>query len=136
MSFSNSNKVKILVVEDDPFMQAILKEFLNATYEVEMLSNGMDALAFMQNGNIPDLIISDLNTPKLGGLGLIEQVKISDFFSSVPIIILSGEETSVKRIQCLDSGADDFIVKPFNPGELAARIKVVLRRMGKLNAIS
>jgi len=75
-----------------------------------------------------------LNTPKLSGLDLIGQVKISDFFSSVPIIILSGEESSEKRIKCLDSGADDFIVKPFNPAELEARIRVILRRVGKLNS--
>jgi DNA-binding response OmpR family regulator len=135
MSFSNFNKIKILVVEDDLYMQTILKKILNSIYEVEILSNGMDALAFMQNGNIPDLIISDLNTPKLSGLDLIEQVKISDFFNSVPIIILSGDETSAIRIQCLESGADDFIVKPFNPAELTARIKVILRRMGKLDTI-
>lgn len=132
MSFSNSSQIKILVVEDDVYMQAILKEFLSATYEIEICPNGMDALAFMQSGNIPDLIISDLNTPKLSGLDLIEQVKISDFFNSVPIIILSGEESSEKRITCLDAGADDYIVKPFNPAELAARIRVVLRRIGKL----
>src|SRR5271165_6455539 len=116
-------------------MQAILQEYLSALYEIAIKSTGMDALAYMQNGNIPDLIISDLNTPKLSGLELIEQVKLSDFFSSVPIIILSGEESSEKRVKCLNSGADDFIVKPFNPAELEARIKVVLRRSGKLNLV-
>lgn len=133
MSFTNSSRIKILVTEDDQFMQAILKEFLNSAYEVEIYSNGMDALAFLQNGNIPDLIIADLNTPMISGLALIEQVKISDFFNSIPIIILSGEESTIKRIQCLNAGADDFIVKPFNPDELEARIKVILRRMGKLS---
>ncbi len=133
MRFSSTANTKILIVEDDVYMQAILKEFLSATYEIEIRANGMDALAFMQSGNVPDLIISDLNTPKLSGLDLIGQVKVSDFFNSVPIIILSGEDSSEKRIKCLDSGADDFIVKPFNPAELEARIRVVLRRIGKLN---
>ncbi|WP_231463616.1 MULTISPECIES: response regulator transcription factor [unclassified Pedobacter] len=134
MILSGSRTIKILIVEDDVFMQAILEEILNSTYEIETRSNGMDALAYMQNGNIPDLIIADLNTPKLNGLELIEQVKVSDFFNSVPILILSGEESSDKRIKCLDAGADDFVVKPFNPAELEARIRVVLRRMGKLSA--
>lgn len=128
MSFSNTNQTKILIVEDDLYMQVILKEFLSKTYDIDICPNGMDALAFLQSGNIPDLIISDLNTPKLSGLELIEQVKLSDFFKAIPIIILSGEESSEKRIKCLVSGADDFIVKPFNPAELDARIKVVLRR--------
>jgi len=134
MNLSVTRTIKILIVEDDVFMQAILEEILSSTYSIEMRSNGLDALAFLQNGNIPDLVIADLNTPKLNGLQLIEQVKVSDFFNSVPIIILSGEESSDKRIKCLDAGADDFIVKPFNPAELEARIRVVLRRMGKLTA--
>jgi DNA-binding response OmpR family regulator len=129
MSFSDGTQKKILIVEDDLYMQAILKEFLSATYEITISQDGMEALAFMQSGNVPDLIISDLNTPKLNGLELITQVKVSDFFKSIPIIILSGEDSSEKRIKCLDSGADDFIVKPFNPAELEARIRVVLRRI-------
>jgi DNA-binding response OmpR family regulator len=129
MNFTNSSQTKILIVEDDLYMQAILKEFLSATYEIQISQDGMEAMAFMQSGNVPDLIISDLNTPKLNGLELITQVKVSDFFKSIPIIILSGEDSSEKRIKCLDSGADDFIVKPFNPAELEARIRVVLRRI-------
>jgi DNA-binding response OmpR family regulator len=131
MGFTNTNQTKILVVEDDPYMQIILKEFLSSTYEVEISSTGMEAIAFLQNVNIPDLILSDYNTPQLTGLDLIDQVKASDFFKNIPIIILSGEESSEKRIKCLDRGADDFIVKPFNPAELASRIKVVLRRIAR-----
>ncbi len=134
MNFTDTNDIKILIVEDDLYMQAILEEFLSALYEVMVCKDGMDALMAMQKGNIPDLIIADLNTPQISGFELIEQVKISDFFSSVPIIILSGEESSEKRIKCLNKGADDFIVKPFNPAELEARIKVILRRSGKILA--
>jgi len=132
MIFSNSANIKVMVIEDDLYMQAILQEFLSAKYEVAIFPNGFDALASMQNGNIPDLVIADLNTPELSGLGLIEQIKVSDFFNAVPILILSGEESTAKRIECLNAGADDFIVKPFNPAELDARINVILRRMGKL----
>jgi len=131
MSFSESNRVKILVVEDDLYMQAILKQYLGSTYEVEICDDGISAMSFLQAGDLPDLIISDLNTPKLNGLGLIEQVKASDFFHSTPIMILSGEDTSEMRIKCLDAGADDYVVKPFNPRELEARIRVILRRIGK-----
>ena len=131
MGFTDTSQTKILIVEDDPYMQIILKEFLSATYEIEICSTGIDAISFLQNGNVPDLILSDYNIPQLTGLELIDQIKASDFFSSIPIIILSGEESSEKRIKCLDMGADDFIVKPFNPAELAARIRVVLRRIGR-----
>jgi len=135
MSSTTLNKTKILVVEDDMYMQAILQEYLSSEYDVEIRSNGTAAFALIQHGNIPDLIIADLNTPELSGLGLTEQLKASDFFSSIPIIILSGEESTAKRIECLNSGADDFIVKPFNPSELQARINVILRRIANLNKL-
>ncbi|GGE67304.1 response regulator receiver domain-containing protein [Pedobacter psychrotolerans] len=131
MSKNNNPKIHILLVEDDEFMQAVLDEILNVNYRIDIRPDGLSALAFLQGGNIPDLIISDLNTPNMNGLELIEQLKVSDFFSSLPIMILSGEESSDKRIKCLDAGADDFVVKPFNPAELEARIKMVLRRAGK-----
>lgn len=132
MSLTNAPKVKILIVEDDVYMQLILKEFLSNVYETEVCINGMDALASIQNGNIPDLIISDLNTAKISGLELLGQLQASDFFKSIPVIIVSGEDSSEKRILCLNSGADDYIVKPFNPAELEARVRVILRRLGKI----
>jgi DNA-binding response OmpR family regulator len=132
MSLSaGSNQTKILIVEDDLYMQLILKEFLSNVYETEVCINGMDALVTIQNGNIPDLIISDLNTAKLSGLELLGQLQASDFFRKIPVIIVSGEDSSEKRILCLNAGADDYIVKPFNPAELEARVRVVLRRVGK-----
>ena len=126
-----TKQIKILIVEDDLYMQLILKEFLSNQYKTEIFVNGMDALASIQNGNVPDLIISDLNTAKITGLELLAQLQASDFFKSIPVIIVSGEDSSEKRILCLNSGADDYIVKPFNPAELEARVRVVLRRVGK-----
>lgn len=131
MGFTNSTRAKILIVEDDTFMQKILSTFLSKTYEVQVSDNGLDALSFLQDGNIPDLILTDLNTPKLNGFGLLDQIKSSDLFKSIPIIILSGEDASEKRTKGLNAGAEDFVAKPFNPTELEARIKVILRRVGK-----
>jgi DNA-binding response OmpR family regulator len=132
MGLNDSGRTKILAVEDDAYMQLILKKFLSKTYDVEICPTAMDALSYLQNGNIPDLIISDLNTPNLSGLDLVAQLSASDFFKSIPVIILSGEDSSETRIKCLDSGADDFIVKPFNPAEVEARVRAILRRIGKI----
>ncbi|OKS85936.1 response regulator transcription factor [Mucilaginibacter polytrichastri] len=132
MGLTDSGRTKILVAEDDAYMQLILKKFLSKTYDVEICPTAMDALSYLQNGNIPDLIISDLNTPNLSGLELVAQLHASDFFKSIPVIILSGEDSSDTRIKCLDSGADDFIVKPFNPAEVEARVRAILRRIGKI----
>ncbi|WDF53672.1 response regulator transcription factor [Mucilaginibacter sp. KACC 22063] len=134
MGLTDTDRTKILVVEDDAYMQLIVKKFLSKSYDVELKPTAMDAISYVQNGNIPDLIITDLNTPNLSGLELVAQLQSSDFFKSIPIIILSGEDSSDTRIKCLDSGADDFIVKPFNPAELEARVRAILRRVGKIVA--
>ncbi|WP_204320352.1 response regulator, partial [Proteus vulgaris] len=63
MGFTNSDTLKIVVVEDEVTMQLILKKYLGNQYEVEIFKDGVDAMAFLQQGNVPDLIISDLNTP-------------------------------------------------------------------------
>jgi len=131
MAFIDSDTLKIVVVEDEMTMQLILKKYLSTHYQVEIFKDGLDAMAFLQQGNVPDLIISDLNTPVMGGLALTKQLRASDFFSTIPIIILSGEESSEMIIQCLEAGADDYLVKPFNPKELEARLRVVLRRIRK-----
>lgn len=131
MGFTNSTRQKVLIVEDDTFMQKIIKSVLYADYEIKVCNNGLEALSFLQNGNVPDLIISDINTPLLDGYGLIEQVKASEFFKEIPILILSGEEGSEIRTRCLDAGADDFLSKPFNPSELEARVRVIFRRINK-----
>ncbi len=133
MNSANPVKFKILVVEDDVFMQTVLRQYLSTNYTIDTCTNGVEALSFLQENpdHLPDLIISDLNTPRLNGLGLITQLKSGDLFSAIPIMILSGEENSEKRIECLDAGADDYVVKPFNPRELESRIKVILRRIRK-----
>ena len=133
MSWPESNLPKVIVVEDDLTIQLIISRSLEEQFNVMSFANGMDALSFLQEGNMPDLIISDLNTPEMGGLELISQLKTSGFFSSIPVLVLSGDESTETRIKCLDAGADDYVVKPFNPSELEARLKAILRRTGKLS---
>lgn len=131
MSSGDSKFPKVLVVEDDMSIQLIIKYSLDKQFNVTAFSNGLDALSFLREGTLPDIIISDLNTPEMGGLELIGQLKTSGFFSAIPVLVLSGDESTETRIKCLDSGADDYVVKPFNPRELEARIKAILRRTGK-----
>ncbi len=96
-------------------------------------TNGMDAMSFLRKGALPDIIITDLNTPEMGGLELIQQLRTSGYFTAIPVLVLSGDENTEMRIKCLDSGADDYLVKPFNPRELEARLRAILRRTGKIN---
>lgn len=122
----------IVVIEDDAYMQGVLKHCLRGQFEPVLFNNGLDALMYLQAGNIPDIVISDLNTPLLNGMKFLQQVKSSGFFNTIPVIILSGEDNTDTRINCLEAGADDFIVKPFNPRELTARLKAILKRASKL----
>ncbi|SKA17104.1 response regulator transcription factor [Sediminibacterium ginsengisoli] len=128
MHNEKADRINILVVEDDVFMQSVLKGFLGKNYNVWVCSDGIDALTFIQEGNIPGLIISDLNTPKLNGLDFMIQLKSGAFFEHIPVVILSSEDQSEIRIKCFEAGADDYVVKPFNPRELEARLKVILKR--------
>ncbi|MDB5116144.1 MAG: two-component system response regulator [Mucilaginibacter sp.] len=131
MNTPEHKRLKILVVEDDPFINMILKRILSETYEVEFSNSVIKALAILQDGKMPDLLISDYNMPNMSGLELLVQLKSSGFFRFLPIIMLSGEDNPETRIKCLDNGADDYVLKPFNPQELLARIRAIMRRMDK-----
>lgn len=122
---------KIVVIDDNTTMGNLLKSILESSYDVTVFENGLDALAHMQKGDIPDMIIADLNTPVLNGYELLVQLKSSSYFGAIPVIILSAEESTDVHIKCLKGGAEDFILKPFNPFELEARISLVLKRYGK-----
>jgi DNA-binding response OmpR family regulator len=126
---SSEHLPKVMVVEDDQSIQLIIKHSLK-NFSVSTFTNGLDALSFLREGNLPDIIISDLNTPEMGGLELIAQLKTSGFFKAIPVLVLSGDESTETRIKCLDAGADDYVVKPFNPRELEARMRAILRRTG------
>jgi DNA-binding response OmpR family regulator len=128
---TNFNTPKIVIIDDNPTMENLLKGLLECSYHVTVFENGLDALANMQQGNIPDVIIADLNTPVLNGYELLVQLKSSNYFNSIPVIMISAEESSEIKIKCLKAGAEDFIMKPFNPFELEARVNLVLKHYGK-----
>ncbi len=133
MRSTDANFPKVFVVEDDVVIQMIITRSLEERFNVTAFTNGMDTLLFMRQGNLPDIIISDLNTPDMGGMELIEQLKTSGFFKEIPVLVLSGDENTDTRIKCLNAGADDYVVKPFNPRELEARMNAILRRTGKFH---
>ncbi len=118
----------LLILDDDEFMSKLLTQFLGKKYKIKTLPNGLDGLDWMQQGNIPDLIIADLMMPEIDGFEFIKNVRASGFFKEVPIIVLSSKQKSEDRIKCFKLGADDYLVKPFNPEELALRIETILKR--------
>jgi DNA-binding response OmpR family regulator len=121
-------KKKILVIDDEIMIRNLLVSFLSKTYDVEAKTDGLEALTWLQDGNIPNLIVCDAHMPNMNGYDFIKNVKTSGFFKDIPIIMLSSLDTSAERVKYLKAGANDFIVKPFNPEELDVKIEIGLRR--------
>ncbi|MEL6916675.1 MAG: response regulator transcription factor [Bacteroidota bacterium] len=120
--------MKILVVDDKLTLSKMVAQFLGQSFDMITKKNGLEAFSWLQSGNIPDLIITDLEMPEMDGFELIKRVKQSGFFKDIPIIVLSCKDNSVDRVNCLKLGADDYMIKPFNPEELLIRVEKLLVR--------
>ena len=123
----------ILICDDDP----VVHESLGIYLDVERFShssamNGAEGLKMARELE-PDLIILDLMMPELSGTEVCREIRKT---SNVPIIMLTAKGEEIDRVLGLELGADDYIVKPFSPREVIARIKAVLRRMGETNSSS
>jgi two-component system chemotaxis response regulator CheY len=116
-------KKKILAIDDEKSIRFIIENTFNKDFEVTTMSNGMDALFYLQSGNLPDVIICDVEMPVMNGFEFIRRIRESGFFEDIPLIMLSGKEESADKIKCFEMGADDYVLKPFNPKELIVRIK-------------
>jgi DNA-binding response OmpR family regulator len=120
--------MKILLVEDEEHLVKYLKKALeNKKYIVEAITNGSDALQYIElNHENLDLIILDISLPKLSGLAICRRIRSENI--TTPVLMLTARTTIQDKILGLDSGADDYLPKPFSVGELLARIRALLRR--------
>lgn len=115
----------ILVVDDEPQITRVLKTTLSAQgYAIRTAADGIRALEEMKYWP-PDLVITDLRMPNMGGLDLCRSIRAE---SRIPIIVLSVKGEEAIKVEALDAGADDYITKPFNVNELLARVRAALRR--------
>lgn len=115
----------ILVVDDEPQITRVLRTSLSAQgYEIRVAGDGEAALEIAKDF-APDLVITDLAMPKMDGVELCRHLRK---VSQVPILVLSVRGEERNKVEALDSGADDYITKPFSTGELLARIRAALRR--------
>ena len=118
--------MKILVVEDEKDLNRVITKHLKKNnYSVDSCFDGEEALDYISHGEY-DLIITDIMMPKIDGYGFIKQLRNDK--NSTPIIMLTAKDSLDDKILGLDSGADDYIVKPFEFDELLARIRVLMRR--------
>jgi DNA-binding response OmpR family regulator len=121
----------ILVVEDEMKIARLVRDYLeHAGFEVIVAGDGESALA-SSRGRRPDLVVLDLGLPGRDGLDVIRELRRT---SSVPVVVLTARGDEADRIVGLELGADDYVVKPFSPKELVARVRAVLRRTASAGA--
>ena len=119
---------RILIVEDDADIAALVAHYLEkAGYGTEVVADGGRALAAAKE-TPPDLVILDLMLPGLSGLDVCRALRLDSRTAALPILMVTARGEESERILGLDSGADDYVVKPFSPNELMARVRALLRR--------
>ena len=117
---------RVLVVEDDDAIAQVLQRSLRMEgYEVRIAGDGVDALD-QAHGFLPDLVILDLGLPRLDGVDVAKTLRRGG--DDVPILVLTARDGVEARVEGLDAGADDYLVKPFERQELLARLRALLRR--------
>lgn len=120
--------MKVMVVEDESDIREILKNLLEEEgFQVVALDNGLNLMAELQS-NRPDLLLLDQILPGKTGVEAVREVRASQNFGRLPIIMVTGLSGEDDKVNALDLGADDYVTKPFYPKELAARIKALARR--------
>lgn len=120
----NTTAPAVLLVEDDRIVAAMVKHLLaRQGYEVHSAGDGRAAAAMIDEINAPRLVILDVMLPFVDGFELISHIKSKPEWGEVPIIMLTSKTQERNVVRALDSGADDYIVKPFQPQELIARVR-------------
>lgn len=118
------NDENILVIEDDKTIQNFIRITLKTKgYRCLLADDGLTGISYYYANN-PDLILLDLGLPDIDGMEVLDQIRQE---SEVPVIVVSARGMEQEKVAALDAGADDYITKPFNAGELLARIRVALR---------
>jgi signal transduction histidine kinase/DNA-binding response OmpR family regulator len=124
-------KPNLLIVEDDEQLKAYLIKLLKQTYEVKSASNGKEALTMIENQQ-PDLIVTDLMMPEMDGIELTEYLKQKMESSHIPIIMLTAKAGIDQKIHGIETGADAYIEKPFDPNYLSVRVRKLIETRRKL----
>ncbi|WP_219835466.1 response regulator [Paenibacillus sp. R14(2021)] len=124
---TTTNGARILIVDDEPQIRKLLKVTLKAHGFDILEAEAGEAGVYQASIGHPDLIVLDLGLPDVSGMEVLKRIRE---WTSIPIIVLTAKEREEDKIAALDSGADDYVTKPFGMGELVARIRVALRHAG------
>ncbi len=125
---ADKSKTVILVADDEDSMVAMLRDALHSVhYEVVVAHNGEEALEKLRQ-NPPDLVLLDVQMPKMSGYDVCRQIKSDVFLRHIPVMLLTAQAGTTSKVAGLEQGADDYLTKPFEMDELKARIRTLLRR--------
>jgi DNA-binding response OmpR family regulator len=119
----------VLVIEDDDHIAQVLKFMLERQgYRVEHLADGRAAANHVESSmSLPDLVLLDVMLPYVDGFEIVRLMRARSAWAEVPVLMLTAKNTERDTVRALDSGADDFVSKPFQPNELLARVRRLLR---------
>ena len=133
--FASTLGARIVLADDNADMRAYLKELLEPYYQVEAVADGEAALAALQRERAA-LLISDVMMPKVDGFALLRRVRAESTLKSISVVLLSARAGEEARVEGIDAGADDYLVKPFSARELLARVGALLERNRALAVIA
>ncbi|APR80843.1 ATPase-like:Histidine kinase A [Minicystis rosea] len=123
---ASASASRVLVVEDNPDMRAYLSDILIADHEIDLATNGREALLAIE-ARRPDIIVSDVMMPEMDGFELVARLKRDPALRDIPVILLTARAGRKETVGGLDAGADDYLCKPFDPTELLARVRAAER---------
>lgn len=118
----------ILVVDDHDSIRLLLGTMLSKDYNVVTLTNGFDAISWLSEGNIPDLILLDLGMPEMDGFEFLQNIRHSGFFQNIPVLVISANEEEDMATFCKEQQVAGYFAKPFNPISLREQIKSVVQQ--------
>lgn len=129
---SSKDSKKLLLIDDDPNLILLVKDYLEFQgYDVVTAENGRDALEILEQ-QVPDMIICDIMMPEMDGYALVEKVRQDVRTNWIPVMFLSAKGQSQDRVKGLNTGADVYMVKPFEPEELVAQVESSLKQAKRL----
>ena len=130
-STQNLQKANILIIDDHDAVRLLLGLTLKNRFDVITKKDGMEGMAWLSAGNIPDLIMLDMQMPRLNGLEFLKQIRTSGMFREIPVILVSANENEYEITQSFGLGIVDFIRKPFNPIKLKEKVDNILNKKTK-----
>lgn len=121
-------KANILIIEDHDAVRLLLGLTFKKEYHVVTKRDGIEGLAWLSAGNMPDLIMLDMHMPRLNGLQFLRQLRSSGFFAEIPVLFVSGNDDAIENAEIFNLGIVDFIPKPFNPVSLREKVMAILEK--------